>query len=230
MTIVPIALAAALATPAPAVEPSTPPPEPNHITVAGEAGYVATLGCNFCKNWSGFTAQALGQYEFQVSPHLRLSDTLHWDRFSSSYRYAYGRRTYTAGFDYDEYDDQLDVEIGRPQLPTGIGIGYFDAQPVYQTRLLYHLSGLGFGVDHWADWGARASPYVSAWYYPHLTGSSTQAYAIFRGDLGLNVRESLASPWGVRVGVQYEHWNGQSAAMGNYLNFFVPYVSITWWQ
>lgn len=227
-------LAAALTSPSPAPMPfpeQTPPPEPNHITLAAEGSYVTASGDNW-QNWNGFSAQALGQYEFNAGPHLRFSNTLHWERLSSNYAVSFAGTTFHAPFNFDEYDDEFDVELGKPQLPTGLGIGYYDYSPVYLFYPgTYHMSGLGFGVDRWANWYVPSSFYVSAWYFPSLTstGASGIAYGILRADLGFNVRQSLVSPWGFRVGVQDEAWFGQNVRSPNY-NFIDPYVSVTWWQ
>ena len=222
-------LAAALATPTPTTAPApTPPPEPNHITIAGTESFLQPSQ-EYWPHWSGVTSQISGMYEFQASARVRFADTLHWERLSSHYTSAFtGQAT---PFNFNEYDDEFDVELGRPQLPTGVGIGYYDYNPVYDFPRTYDLAGFGLGVDHWSNWYVPRSFYYSLWYYPSVSGSqpSAGAYGIARVDLGLNVRQSLVSPWGFRVGVQDESWFSHN---GNALskNFLGAYVSLTWWQ
>lgn len=225
-----LTLAAALATPTPAALPTpTPPPEPNHVTLAGIEGFVLGSG-EGRRHWNGYTSEAWGLYEFQAGPHLRFADSLHWERFSSHFTASFLGTTFAAPFDFDEYDDQLDVELGRPWLPTGVGIGYYDYSPVYDV-VPYHLAGFGFGVDHWANWYVVTSPYYSVWYYPDLTSAASagRVYGIARADVGVNFRRSLVSPWGVQIGVQDDSWFGQNARSPS-LNFLEPYVRLTWWQ
>jgi hypothetical protein len=199
-----LALVAAVATPSPAPV-ATDAAEPNHVTIAGSAG-------------SGFSAQAFGLYEFQATPHLRLSDELHWGRLSA-------RR-----LTYDEYDDEVDVELGPGDLPTGVGVGYLTFSPLYSPRLA-HMSGWGIGVDRWPNWGAIAAPYFTLWYYPSVTSgqAGTPAYGVLRANAGYNVRAGLANPWGFQIGVEDESWfaaNGRARST----NVLSPYVSVTWWQ
>ncbi|HUY41891.1 MAG TPA: hypothetical protein VMV82_10025 [Candidatus Dormibacteraeota bacterium] len=225
-----LALAASLATPAPTPFPTqTPPPEPNHATIAGSESYIRASGDNW-QRWNGFISQISGLYEFQASPALRFSNFVHWQRLSSHYDASFLGKTFSAPFNYDEYDDEFDVELGKPQLPTGVGIGYYDYSPVYGFRT-YHLAGFGIGVDHWSNWYVRNSFYYSVWYYPNVASapSSNMAYAIARADIGLNVRQSLVSPWGLRIGVQGERWFGKTPQSPTF-NFLGPYVSLTWWQ
>lgn len=223
-------LAATLATPAPPALPSpTPPPEPNHVTLAGTESYIWAGGAGW-RNWTGLSSQAWGLYEFQVSPKLRFSDEVHWQRLSSNFNVTFGGMTYNPSFNFDEYDDEFDVELGKAQLPTGVGVGYYDYSPVYDIAP-YHLSGFGFGVDHWSNWYVVTSPFYNVWYFPNLTSAQAagKAYGIVRADLGVNVRASLVSPWGVQFGFQDEDWLGHNAS-SPHLNFFSPFVSVTWWQ
>jgi hypothetical protein len=223
-------LAATLATPNPASIPSpTPPPEPNHVTLAGTGSYLWASGDNW-QNWHGFISQAWGLYEFQASPTLRFSDEFHWERLSSNFDVTFRGATFNSPFNFDEYDDEFDVELGKAQLPTGVGVGYYDYSPVYDFTP-YHLSGFGFGVDHWSNWYVITSPFYNVWYFPNLTSASptNKAYGILRADVGVNIRKSLVSPWGVQFGLEDEDWFGHNANSAH-LNFLSPYVSITWWQ
>jgi hypothetical protein len=222
-------LAAALSTPRPSAAP-TPPPEPNHVTIEAAQSFVQTAGEGW-QNSNGAATQLSGRYEFQASPKLRFANTVHWERLSSvwtSYQDGISLPWY---FNFNEYDDEFDVELGRPDVPTGVGVGYFSYRPVSDSGNLYNLSGFGVGIDRWANYYVPRSVYASAWYYPYLKASqdSAGAYGIARVDVGLNFRASLVSPWSYRIGVQDESWFSRNANSSD-LHFFGPYLSLSYWR
>jgi hypothetical protein len=228
-------LAATLVTPTPtpvatAFPLQTPPPEPNHVTVTGSESYVQAYQ-EYWPQWTGVTTQLSGMYEFQANSHLRLANTLHWERLSSTYITNFNNVVIPWRFNFTEYHDELDVELGRPWYPTGVGVGYYDYNPVYDAGRVYNLAGFGVGVDRWANWNVPRSLYYSVWYYPNVRGSQANAgaYGITRLDVGMNIRQSLVSPWGIRIGLQNETWFANNAN-AEYKNFAEPYVSLSWWQ
>ncbi len=229
-------LVAALGTPKPTPSPApetmrrTAPLEPNHATIEGTQSLLQTSGQNWSKS-SGVTSQLSGMYEFQASPTLRLANTLHWERLSSHYATAYQGTWTPWQFSFNEYDDELDVELGRAYYPVGVGVGYFDYNPVYDSGSQYDLAGFGVGVDRWPNFNVQRSYYASAWYYPTVKGSQPGAgtYGMLRADAGFNVRFSLVSPWSLRVGVQDESWFAKNAYASD-TGFVGPYVSLSYWR
>ncbi|MBC5815783.1 MAG: hypothetical protein GIW97_04500 [Candidatus Eremiobacteraeota bacterium] len=178
-----LVLAAVLASPT--LAPPTPPPEPNHVTIEANQGVLGTTGQEWQK--SGGASFALsGRYEFQAGAKLRFANTVHWERLSSVYTYDDGNES----FNYTEYNDEFDVELGRPEVPTGLGVGYFFYKPVDDASYHYNLGGFGVGVDHWPNYYVPRSVYYSLWYYPDARGkqNNTPAYA----DRALRCRTQLS--------------------------------------
>ena len=222
-------LLALLATPAPAAYPSsTPPPEPNHVTIDVEQSVLRTSGYEW-ESGNGFSTNAAVRYEFQATPKARFANAVHWQRESSTYLPE--GQSPRWWFDYNEVDEQFDAELGRPDLPTGVGIGYYDYSTVYDFTNTYTLRGFGVGVDRWANYYMPRSLYYSAWYYPDIRGGQVQAgaYGILRAEAGINFRPSLTSPWNIRIGFMTDTWfakNGYATDSA----FNGPYVGFSFWK
>lgn len=225
--------AAASSSPMPAPSPvypvATPPPEPNHVTLEVTQSLLRTSGYEWEKA-SGTSTGASLRYEFQTTPKLRFADTLHWERLSSTYQPSELPRA-RWWFDYAEYDDEFDVELGRPDLPTGVGVGYFDYTPVRDFKNTYNLRGFGIGIDRWANYYMPRSVYYSAWYYPDVRGGQVAAgaYGILRADVGVNFRPNLVGPWNVRVGVTSDTWFAKNAYATD-TAFNGVYVGLAYWH
>lgn len=223
-----IALVLALATAPPIVPLQTPPPEPNHVTIDIDGGPVITSG-NQWIGGRGTMTQLGARYEFQTTPKLRFANTFQWQRLAS--HYAPAGAPYTWNFDYDQLDDELDIELGRPDVPTGIGIGYFTYNPIYDYTSTYNLHGFGIGIDRWANYYRPRSYYYNVWYYPSMRGASLEngTYGILRGEVGLNFRLNLLQPWNIRVGFLSDTWfarNGYATDSG----FNGPYIGVSYWH
>ncbi|MDE2482139.1 MAG: hypothetical protein KGN02_08110 [bacterium] len=220
-------LAAATASPAPVVPAQTPPPEPNHVTLDIQGGPLVTSG-NAWIGGNGTMTQLGARYEFQATPKARFANTLQWQRLASHYAFAGGPRW---NFDYDQFDDEFDVELGRPDLPTGVGVGYFSYNPVYDFNETYALHGFGIGVDRWANYYMPRSYYYSAWYYPSLRGATLDygKYAVLRLDVGVNFRPNLVGPWNLRVGFMSDTWFARNANASD-SGFNGPYVGVSFWH
>lgn len=228
-----LVLGALLASPAPvpsSVYPvQTPPPEPNHVTVEMLQSALVTSGYEW-QHAKGASTHASLRYEFQATPKMRFANTAHWERLSSTYVPA-DFPTHTWWFNYTEYDDEFDAELGRPDLPLGVGVGYFDYTPVHDFRNDYNLRGVGVGVDRWANYYMPRSFYYSAWYYPDVRGGQTAAgaYGILRLDIGANFRPDLVRPWNVRIGIMSDTWFAKNAYATD-SGFNGPYIGITYWR
>ncbi len=220
-------LALAHPTPAPVVPLQTPPPEPNHLTLDIEGAPIVTSG-NQWIGGHGTLTQLGARYEFQATPRARFANSLQWERLTSHYAAAGGPRW---NFDYDQFDDEFDVELGRPDLPTGVGVGYFSYNPVYDYTSTYNLRGFGVGVDRWANYYMPRSVYYSAWYYPSLHGPDlgNGTYGVLRADVGINLRPNLVGPWNLRIGFSSETWFARNAAATD-SGFNGPYIGISYWH
>lgn len=209
--------------------PPTPPPEPNHITVEAIQSFLRTSGDGWEKGM-GLATQASVRYEIQAAPKLRLANTLHWERVSSTWQGSYPGGTFLTWFHFTDYDDELDVELGHPEYPTGIGIGYFDYSPIHDGPADYNLNGIGFGVDKWPNYYVPRSYYGSLWYYPSMRSGTPGegTYGIFRADAGVNFRFNLLKPWNMRVGVAADTWFGRTGATDT--GFAGPYIAFTYWR
>lgn len=225
-----VTLLAVLATPSPAPAAPTPPPEPNHVTVEAIQSWLQTSGDGW-QDAHGAASQLSGRYEFQVSPKLRFADTLHWERLSSTWRGRYDDTWFHTWFNYNEYDDELDVELGRPDYPTGVGIGLYSYNPVYDGPNTYSLHGLGVGIDRWPNYYVPRSFYYSAWYYPTVRGATpeTGTYGILREDVGVNFRFNLTQPWNLRVGFSNDSWFAKDAYATD-TGFTGPYIALSYWR
>lgn len=207
----------------------TPPPEPNHVTIDLVQSALATSGSQWEKA-RGSSINAALRYEFQATPHARFANTFHWERLSSSYSFA-PHPSAPWWFNYNEYDDELDAELGRPDYPLGVGVGYFRYNPVYDFTETYSLSGFGAGIDRWPNYYTFHSLYYSAWYYPNVRapGAGAEAYGILRADIGVNIRPDLVSPWNMRIGFMSDTWFAKSAGASNSA-FNGPYVGVSYWR
>ena len=228
-----LALVIAVGSPVPAATPDavqTPPPEPNHITVEGIESWLKTSGAGWEKAY-GSATQASARYEFQTAPKLRFADTLHWERISSTWTGYTATGSYPTWFDYTEYDDELDVELGRPDYPTGVGVGYFDYNPVHDGVNNYNLTGFGLGIDRWPNYYVPRSFYGSLWYYPTVRGGTpeTGTYGILRADVGVNFRFSLVQPWNMRIGFANDAWFARDAYSTD-TGFTGPYIALSYWR
>lgn len=219
-------------TPAPIASPAypiaTPPPEPNHLTIDLEETFQRTSGYEW-EQAKGTATNAAIRYEFQATPKARFANTVHWQRESSTY--LPGGYSKAWWFDYTEYDDEFDVELGRPDLPLGVGVGYFDYTPVHDFTNDYNLRGFGIGIDKWPDYYTPHSWYYSVWYYPSLSGGQEEAgaYSVLRADLGFNWRPNLTRPWNFRIGFMSDTWfakNGYAADTA----FNGAYVGLSYWR
>jgi hypothetical protein len=224
-------LAATLASPAPAPQypVQTPPPEPNHVTIDVVQSVLDTSGYEW-ENGHGYSTQAAVRYEFQATPKARFANTLHWERLSSVYAPAdFPNKSWW--FDYVEYDDEFDAELGRPDYPLGVGVGYFDYSPVYDFKNTYNLRGFGIGFDRWPNYYTFHSLYYSLWYYPDVRGGHIQAgaYGIVRGDVGINFRPDLMRPWNVRLGFASDTWFAKNAFATD-TGFNGPYIGFSFWR
>ncbi len=226
MMVYALALSIAIATPA----PSTPPPEPNHITVEAIQSFLRTSGNGWDKA-RGLASQASVRYEMQATSKLRLANTLHWERVSSTWQGSYPGGTFQTWFHYTDYDDELDVELGRPDYPTGVGIGYFDYTPIHDGPADYNLTGLGIGIDRWPNYYVLRSYYGSVWYYPSMRNGSPNAgtYAILRVDAGINFRFNPMQPLNLRVGFASDSWFARDANAAD-TGFTGPYVALSYWR
>jgi hypothetical protein len=230
------ALALALASPAPSAAPTpynavqTPPPEANHVTIEAMQSFLRTSGDGWV-DAHGLGTQASTRYEFQAAPKLRLADSLHWERVSSTWQGSYEGTPFSTWFNFSEYDDELDVELGRPDYPTGVGVGYFDYNPIHDGPNNYNLVGVGLGVDRWPNYYVPRSFYYSAWYYPSVRGGTpeTGTYGILRADAGMNFRFSLTRPWNLRVGFASDSWFARDPYATD-TGFAGPYVALTFWR
>lgn len=225
-----VVLLGALATPSPPPYPvQTPPPEPNHVTIDLVQSVLKTSGYDW-ENAHGFGTNAAIRYEFQASPKARFANSLHWERMSSVYNIPEAP-THPWWFSFVEYDDEFDVELGHPEYPLGVGVGYFDYTPVYDYKNTYNLRGFGVGLDRWPDYYTFHSLYYSLWYYPDVRGGQTEAgaYGILRGDVGVNFRPSLVRPWNFRVGFASDTWFAKDRYATS-SSFNGPYVGISYWR
>lgn len=216
-------LAAAIASP-------TPPPEPNHITIEGIASALKTSG----QGWNdayGTSVAASARYEFQTAPKWRFANTLHWERISSTWSGTYPGGSFNTWFNYTEYDDELDVEVGRPDYPTGLGVGYFDYNPIHDGPEDYNLTGFGVGIDRWPNYYVPRSYYGSLWYYPSVRGGAPDGgtYGILRADVGVNFRFNLTRPWNLRVGFANDSWFARNANASD-TGFTGPYIALSYWR
>ncbi|HET9029034.1 MAG TPA: hypothetical protein VFN49_02570, partial [Candidatus Aquilonibacter sp.] len=161
----------------------TPPPEPNHVTVDVLQSVLKTSGYEW-ENAHGYATAASIRYEFQASPKLRFADTLAWQHPSSVYN-SPDFPTHPWWFNDVQYRNELDVELGRPDYPLGVGVGFYDYTPVNDFGNIYNLRGFGLGVDRWANYYTFVSPYYSLWYYPDVRGGQVTAgaYGIVRADI-----------------------------------------------
>jgi hypothetical protein len=226
------ALAIALASPSPSPAPNymlqTPPPEPNHVTIELLQSVLVTSG----EEWyggNGASTNASVRYEFQATPKARFANTVHWQRLSSTY--APDGETPKWWFDFTEYDDEFDAELGRPDYPLGVGVGYFDYTPIHDYTNDYNLRGFGFGIDRWPNYYTPRSFYYSAWYYPSLRGGQPDSgtYGILRADVGVNFRPNLVGPWNIRVGFMSDTWFAKDEYAGD-SGFNGPYVGLSFWH
>ena len=227
MMLCSLAFALAAATAAPPTP--TPPPEPNHITVEAMQSFLRTSG----DGWDaakGLATQASVRYEFQASPKIRLANTLHWQRLSSTWQGSYPGGTFFTWFHFTDYDDELDLEVGHPEYPTGFGVGYFDYSPIHDGPTNYNLTGVGFGADKWPNYYVPRSYYGSIWYYPSMRSgvAGEGSYSILRMDAGVSFRFNLAQPWNMRVGVSADSWFGRNGATDT--GFAGPYIALTYWR
>lgn len=214
--------------PSPVYPVATPPPEPNHVTIDVEQSFLRTSGYEWEQGRGTSTNVAL-RYEFQATPKARFANALHWQRESSAYLPGgFPKRWW---FDYNEIDDQFDVELGRPDLPLGVGVGYYDYSTVYDFTNTYNLRGFGVGIDRWADYYTPRSFYYSAWYYPDIRGGQLEAgaYAILRAEAGVNFRPNLTSPWNFRIGFMSDTWFAKNAFATD-SGFNGPYVGLSYWH
>jgi hypothetical protein len=232
MILAAAALVAALASASPSPAPNwmlqTPPPEPNHITIELLQSALSTSGQEWYSG-NGYSTNASVRYEFQATPSARFANTLHWERLSSTYEPdGYTPRWW---FNYTEYDDEFDAELGRPDYPTGVGVGYFDYTPIDDYTNTYNLRGFGVGVDRWPNYYTPRSFYYSLWYYPDLHGGQVEAgaYAILRGDVGVNFRPNLIGPWNIRVGFMSDTWFAKNAYASD-TGFNGVYVGLSYWR
>ncbi len=227
-----VALALAVTSPAPTPynATQTPPPEPSHITIEAMQSFLETSGSGW-QNAHGFGTQASLRYEFQAAPKTRFANTVHWERVSSTWQGSYDETPFSTWFNFNEYDDEFDIELGRPDYPTGVGIGYFDYNPVYDGPNTYNLRGLGIGVDRWPNYYVPRSFYYSMWYYPSVRGGTpeTGTYGILRADIGVNFRFNLTQPWNLRVGFSNDAWFAR-AAYSTDTGFTGPYVALSYWH
>jgi len=234
MTFLIAALVVALSSPLPASTPNypvqTPPPEPNHVTVEAIQSFLKTSGSGW-QDAYGVSTQASFRYEFQTAPKRRFANTLHWQRLSSTWKGSYPGGTFSTWFNFNEYDDEFDVELGRPDYPTGVGVGYFDYNPVYDGPNTYNLQGVGIGIDRWPNYYVPRSFYYSAWYYPSVRGGTpeTGVYGILRADIGVNFRFNLTQPWNLRVGFSNDAWFARDAYSAD-TGFTGPYVALSYWR
>jgi hypothetical protein len=206
----------------------TPPPEPNHVTLDLAQSALVTSGSEWL-NGTGSSINATLRYEFQATPKLRFANSLHWERLSSTYNP--GGAPASWWFDYTEYDDEFDAELGRPDYPFGVGVGYYDYTPIHDYTNDYNLRGFGFGIDRWPNYYMPSSFYYSAWYYPSMSGGQVEAgaYGILRLDAGVNFRPNLVGPWNIRIGVASDTWFAKNAYAGD-SGFNGPYVGLSWWR
>lgn len=227
-----VVLAAALAspTPAPQYPVQTPPPEPNHITIDLTQQWLKTAS-NGWQNTTGVSTQASLRYEFQTSQHTRFNNTFHWEHMTSTWDGTFGNQTFTIPYDYTLYDDELSLELGHPEYPFGVGLGYFSYSPIFDGQTRYTMQSWGLGIDQWTNYYRPSSYYYSAWYYPSLSSSTPNegTYGVLRADLGVNLRPNLVSPWNVKLGVQSESWFAHGAPASD-LWIVGPYVSLSYWR
>lgn len=207
----------------------TPPPEPNHVTIDLTQSVLKTSG-NEWENAHGYSTNAAIRYEFQATPKARFANTLHWEHLSSSYTYPELPAT-PWWFSFVEYDDQFDAELGRPDYPLGVGVGYFDYTPVHDYTNTYNLRGFGVGIDRWPNYYTFHSLYYSAWYYPDVRGgqAGAGAYGILRADAGVNFRPNLVGLWNVRVGLTSDTWFAKNAYATD-AGFNGAYVGVSYWH
>ena len=231
-----LAVTLAAASPAPTAAPTpynmvqTPPPEPNHLTVEATQSFLKTSGDGW-QDAHGFATQASLRYEFQTTPSLRFANTLHWQRLSSTWNGTYPGGSFSTWFDLNQYDDEFDVELGRPDYPTGVGIGYYDYNPVYDGPNTYNLRGFGLGIDRWPNYYTPHSFYYSLWYYPSVRGGTpeTGTYGILRVDAGVNFRFNLTQPWNLRIGFSNDSWFARDAYATD-TGFTGPYIALSYWR
>jgi hypothetical protein len=198
------------------------------VTIDVEQSLLRTSGYEW-QSGSGASTNAAIRYEFQATPKARFANSLHWQRESSTYLPAGNSPRWW--FDYDEFDDQVDAEFGRPDLPTGVGVGYYDYAAIHDFTNTYNLRGFGVGLDRWANYYVPRSFYYSAWFYPDVRGGQAEAgaYAILRAEAGINFRPNLASPWNLRIGVMSDSWFAKNSYATD-SGFDGPYVGLSYWR